>query len=228
MEIDSQSSMDAWRAALRLVVQEGSSYTDSRGRRCVEYLGLLIKVRSPRRVESPKTALCSFDRWICPSTEEIAASILSKDSHGYFYGYGERLFAGQMNQLDDYIIPLLKADPATRRAVAVAWNPSEDAKISESVPKTGTRGPESAAQNLPGVIFVDFKLRGGALHVTTSIRSNDIFFGWPANIYRTHVLQKYVADKLGARAGTLSTFSNSAHVFEDQREMIERVLPSSS
>ena len=83
-----------------------------------------------------------------------------------------------LNQLDDYIIPLLKSNPSTRRATASLWDPliHSSLKIHQS----------------PGLVFLDFKLRNNKLHLTAIVRSNDIFFGWPANIYQIFLIQKKI------------------------------------
>jgi thymidylate synthase len=60
--------------------------------------------------------------------------------------------------------------------------------------------------------------------MTAVIRSCDLFFGWPANIYQLYVLQKYVSEKVNCEIGTLSTFLASAHIFEDQFENIKKIL----
>jgi len=37
-------------------------------------------------------------------------------------------------------------------------------------------------------------------------------------------LQEYVAKELGCKTGSLTTFSNSAHIFKDQFEDIQKVI----
>ncbi|PIZ54003.1 hypothetical protein COY26_00300, partial [Candidatus Woesearchaeota archaeon CG_4_10_14_0_2_um_filter_33_10] len=70
---------------------------------------------------------------------------------------------------------------------------------------------------------IDFKIRKQKLNATMVVRSNDLFFGWPANLYQLFVLQDYIGKKLGCKTGSLTTFSNSAHIFKDQFEDIQQV-----
>ncbi len=56
------------------------------------------------------------------------------------------------------------------------------------------------------------------------IRSNDLFFGWPANIYQVSILQKFVAERIGCELGNIQTVSVSAHIFEDQFDDIKKIL----
>ena len=59
---------------------------------------------------------------------------------------------------------------------------------------------------------------------SSTIRSNDLFFGWPANLYQIYCLQKLVADELNVETGDIVTISNSAHFFKEDLEFIENLL----
>ena len=41
------------------------------------------------------------------------------------------------------------------------------------------------------MIMMNFNLRNNKLHVTAVIRSNAMFFGWPGNVYQSHLIQEY-------------------------------------
>ena len=69
-----------------------------------------------------------------------------------------------------------------------------------------------------------FKIIDNELTVTTVIRSNDMFIGWPANIYQIYLLQQYVAKAIGIKTGSITTISHSAHVFDEYKEEVEQVL----
>ena len=109
-----------------------------------------------------------------------------------------------------FLIPLLKSRPESGRSILVPWDTKKDARTD--------------ADEVPGIVAFDFKLRDGALNATAIIRNNDVFFGWPANVYQTYVLQKYVASKLGCRIGTLSILSCSAHIYEDLMSYVRKVV----
>lgn len=74
------------------------------------------------------------------------------------------------------------------------------------------------------MIVADFKVRDNKLNVTAVIRSNDLFFGFPANVYQIYILQEYVRKRLGIDTGDITFFSNSAHIFEDNFEDILKVI----
>jgi thymidylate synthase len=135
-----------------------------------------------------------------------------KQSQVFGYVYGSRLFkhTGNINQIHKYIILLLRKDKNTRRAVVTLFDPQRDSFIDHS--------------DVPGLICIDFKIRDNRLNITATIRSNDIFVGWPANIYQLFMLQDYVAARLDIKIGSITTFSTSAHIFDEHINMINRII----
>ncbi len=212
-----ESAYELWKKALIYIRDNGRDFEDEDGRICKEVFNLALKIKScPGDIEEPIKRLNDFEKWIYPSLDEIENNILSKDSSiGYEYSYGNRILAysgngSEMDQLNDFVLPLLEENQSSRRAVVTLWNPLLDSDLFK--------------KEVPGILSIDFKLRSGKLNVTEIIRSNDIFYGWPANIYQLYSLQKFVADELGAEPGFLTTVSTSAHIFEDQEKYIGKVL----
>jgi thymidylate synthase len=154
-----------------------------------------------------------FD-WIYPDTTEIKQAILEKNNSPYYkYSYANRIFnynQEEIDQLNTYIIPLLKKDPHTRRASITLTNP-----LLENDPNI---------EFLPGILSIHFKVAHNVLHTTVVLRSCDLFFGWPANVYHTFCIAEYICEKLGYRMGKISTFALSAHVYEHILPEIKRVL----
>jgi thymidylate synthase len=114
------------------------------------------------------------------------------------------------NQVDDFIIPLLKKDPNSRRAVVVLYSPVADSRVNK--------------KETPSLISIFIKIIEKKLTLTIVIRSNDMFIGWPANIYQVYLLQKYVGEKLGIETGSITTISHSAHIFTEYDEEIKAAL----
>ncbi|MEK0326012.1 MAG: thymidylate synthase, partial [Nitrosopumilus sp.] len=74
---------------------------------------------------------------------------------------------------------------------------------------------------------VMFKLRGKQLHMSVINRSNDLHWGLHAvNLFQFGVLQEYIACRLGADMGTQTHFSNSLHVYTDEkaRDITQRMI----
>ena len=214
MEIKSETIKDAWKSSLKYILESGEDFTDENNRVCREVLNLVTEVNNPGEdITVAIDVLNSFKKWVYPPLDEIGDLILSRKlSPTYSYSYGPRLFNFQntINQIDNFIIPLLKRNSFSRRGIVLVWNPIQDSNIYR--------------RDVPGLISIYFKIRKKSLNATIVVRSNDIFFGWPANLYQVFVLQDYLAKKLGCKIGSLTTFSNSAHIFKDQFEDIQKVI----
>ena len=214
MIIQGSSAVDCWKKAMKLVHEKGIDFVDENNRVCREYANLQIKLNdNTLDIEKPISLLNSFEEWRYPPLKEIRNVMLAVSPSPYHaYSYGPRIFNFQkkINQINNFIIPLLQSKPISRKAVVSLWDPIEDSNTLNS--------------DAPGLVMLDFKLRGNKLNVMGVIRSNDLFFGWPANIYQMRTLQEYVSKKLGCGLGEIVTFSVSAHIFKDQAEYINKIL----
>lgn len=212
MNITEKTTLGAWKSALNCLIVNGKDYLDNL-RKTREILNLVICIEEPTKdITRPIEIMRKSKKWVYPPMEEIESIVLSKKlAPAYSYSYGPRIFNyNSINQVDKFIIPLLKKDGFSRRAVVILWDPVIDANIYK--------------KDVPGLILVDFKLRDNKLNVTSFVRSNDIFFGWPANIYQIFCLLAYVSKQIGCDIGSITTFSSSAHIFEDQFESINKIL----
>ncbi|MGV8150201.1 MAG: thymidylate synthase [Candidatus Woesearchaeota archaeon] len=212
MEIIKNSTMDSWKNALSYILQNGEDFVDKDGRQCRETLNLTITIEDPEKdFETPIDIMQQFE-WVYPSKEELESIMLSRENlAGYEFSYGPRMsnFKGK-DQLNDFVIPLLKKDSTSRRAIVVLYDPSIDSNI--------------ISRNIPSLLYMHFKIRNGKLNLTGMIRSNDLFIGWPGNIYQMFIVQKYVSESLNIKTGSLTTISGSAHLFHEHFEMVEKIL----
>jgi thymidylate synthase len=213
MEIHAKNALDAWRKSLIYIQEQGKDFKDRDNRNCREVLNLVVKIENPEKDgDKPIDMIRQFE-WIYPNKEELSAIILNKEeSAGYEFSYGPRIFnySSIKNQINDFVIPLLKKDMNSRRAVVSLFNPLTDSNI--------------LSKNIPSIMFIYFKIIGDALDLTFFIRSNDFFIGWPGNIYQIMTLQKYVATQLNMKIGTLTTISCSAHIFHEHFDMINKII----
>ncbi len=217
MELEDFSTKDLWKKAIKYIRKEGQKFLDNDGRVCVEVNNLIIKIKNAENtdIDAPIDIISSKKKWIYPSKDELAGIMFkSFQNPAYDYTYGGRIFDfnEEVDQLNEFILPLLSKDPYSRRAILVFYDPSRDSLVDN--------------KNTPGIIYVQFRVVSGRLTVSCHIRSNDLFFGWPANVYQIYCLQGYVAEKLKLLKGDIYTISNSAHVFEDDFEYIDEVIGS--
>lgn len=216
MELIHNNIVELWKNALSLVVRQGKDFKDSEGRSYLEENNLVLTLtdtNDTQKMSEPIEIMMARKKWVYPSKDELS-SIMFKEYQAptYDYTYGGRIFSfdDKLDQINNFIIPLLKSDPLSRRAIVVLYNPLDDSNLSN--------------KNSPGIIYLQFRINAEKLNLNCHIRSNDLFFGWPANIYQIYTLQKFVAEKLRINKGSIATISNSAHVFSEDLDEVNRLL----
>jgi len=213
MIINEKSCIDAWKKSLRYILDNGADFRDKDERQCREALNLVVNIEQPEHdYDKPIDIMKGFE-WVYPSTEELSSIIFNREDLAiYEFSYGPRIFnfLGKKDQINDYVIPLLKNDPNSRRAIISLFNPQTDSDILN--------------KNVPSLLSIHFKIKDGKLNCTCIIRSNDFFIGWPGNAYQIYLLQKYVSEKLNIKTGMLSTISCSAHIFHEHFENINKII----
>lgn len=214
MHIIKDLTIDTWKESLRLILEQGREIIDRDNRLSKEVMNLTLTINEPYKdILAPIEVMKGFKKWSYPELDELEDVFFKKESSFvYYYTYGRRIFnySNTKNQIDDFIIPLLRKEPGSRRAVVMIYDPVLDSSIE--------------VKESPGLISIFFKVIDKTLTATTIIRSNDMFIGWPANIYQVYLLQKYVADRLGLNPGSITTISHSAHFFVEYTDEIKTVL----
>lgn len=141
------------------------------------------------------------------------AKDFSDDGETWRGGYGPRLrfwdnlplgsrTAGQPGPIDQlaHVVDLLKQDPLSRRAVIAIYNPTVDTEPGKDIPCND---------------FLQFQSRLGKLHMTVTVRSNDVMWGWSGiNAFEWSTLQEIVASMLGIGIGDLVFNIGSLHLYE--------------
>lgn len=150
--------------------------------------------------------------------EEICSP---KIPNGTIYTYGSRMRAWQgkdgeiIDQIAD-MIEYLKKDIYRKSALAITWIVEDEL----------TRRYKNKDKNSPCIILVQPNIQEGVLHLTAYIRSNDMFRAWPLNAFGLRKLQKIIVSSFGVEMGSLTTISNSAHIYQDNwnetKELLEK------
>ena len=124
--------------------------------------------------------------------------------------YGMRLFQPKpgLSQVKG-VIDRLRAEEGSRRAAAVIWTP-EDA-IRDS-------------QDIPCAFGAFYHVRDGKLTATTVMRSNNALLLLPYNTFEFGVIAELIAASVGVEFGSLVHYAASMHVFDDQRELAQKVI----
>ena len=73
-------------------------------------------------------------------------------------------------------------------------------------------------------VCLQFFIRDEALYMTTYMRSNDLWMGFPNDVFQFTVIQIYLAMKLGYKLGTYTHIAGSLHLYErDYKTSLENI-----
>lgn len=113
----------------------------------------------------------------------------------------------KFNQFE-YCYDLLRKDPNTRQAIIHIKTPRD------------TR--EYPTKDLNCTVYCQFILRDNKLHMSTHMRSNDLWMGVPYDCFFFMNLQVLMAMKLGVDIGTYTHYAGSLHLYmRDYKTSIE-------
>lgn len=114
------------------------------------------------------------------------------------YGYMLRYKYGfdQLQMCED----ILRNDPNSRQAV-INIKPPIDLR-------------ENSTHDLQCTICLQFLVRENKLYMTTYMRSNDLWMGFPNDVFQFTCMQIYLAMRLGLDLGTYTHIAGSLHLYE--------------
>jgi thymidylate synthase len=211
--LSGSSVTEVFSQALSLVVETGTPVSP-RGMPTREVLDVHLRVTQPRarllhipgvRVINPAFAVAetvwilsgSDDSWIFTYNGQLARYA---DDGVLLGAYGPRLrcWAGRVDQLHRVILTL-REDPDSRRAVIQLYDPARDAFGHSDVPCT---------------LGYRFHLRDGRLYMSADMRGQDVWTGFPYDLFAATVLHELVAGWLGAELGEYCHHVGSLHIYE--------------
>lgn len=108
------------------------------------------------------------------------------------YTYGSR-----MTEQIPYWIGVLKSTPNTNQAILQVGRP-DDYHLDDP----------------PCLRHIDMRVKDGVLFFYPYFRSWDLWGGFPANLGGIAVLQKYMADEIGVKAGLICATSKGLHIYK--------------
>lgn len=122
---------------------------------------------------------------------------------GAFHGaYGPRV-NGQLVEVQRQ----LKADPDTRQAVVAIWDKGQDLWTS--------------TVDLPCTLSLQFLLRKDGLELHTTMRSNDVWWGWTYDAFQFTRLQLSMARAMGVAVGPYVHRAGSLHLYERDFDAVD-------
>lgn len=129
--------------------------------------------------------------------------------------YGHKIFSrndGSASQWER-IVELLKHDPSSRRAV-LSFHGHD---FADRTIETG---------DVACITSIQFLIRSGRLIAITTMRSNDVFWGFPYDVFVMTSLQELMASTLGLELGSYFHQCGSLHFYDDKADRIGRILGS--
>ena len=203
----------------------------SRGGDCREIIGWSGTLENtqgsfltnPRRALDPAYAAAEFIWYMrrdddikmikeyAPQYEKFA------EANGKAFGaYGKRLDDGTRWDLLWLAEKLLRDDAESRQCVISIFTPF-DLRIV-------TTAGEAKPKDIPCTLTWQFILRDGLLHMVTSMRSNDVWLGFPYDVFVNTCIQRMLANQLGWEPGTYTHHVGSMHLYEKHRPALLEAL----
>jgi thymidylate synthase len=218
------SADELYVAACDAVLREGARVSP-RGLATTEVLGAHLCLTDPRRrlvdlpparVVNPAFAVAEAV-WILSGSDDPWIFLYNRALTRYTddgrlqgaYGPRMRHWGGRVDQLDR-IRRLLADDPDTRQAVIQLYDPDRD-----------TRGH----RDVPCTLGYRFYVRRGQLQMHTTMRSQDLWLGFPYDIFAATILQELLAGWLGVELGEYHHHVDSLHLYTTHTDDAARLSP---
>lgn len=211
-----KTATEAWLSLISDVSLNGRSYSP-RGLPVREILNNTVMVDMCHPVVLTKKRKLSYRFmaaeawWILAGRQDVesigkhckAIKNFSDDGETFFGAYGPKI-AKQI----DYVVETLKRDRDTRQAVLTIWR--ENPPITKDVPCT---------------VAVQWLIRDGLLHCIDTMRSSDVWLGFPYDVFNFSMLSWQILEELrdsglDLQLGTLYLNAGSHHIYEKDLETL--------
>jgi hypothetical protein len=134
-------------------------------------------------------------------------------AHGA-YGYRWRYSTGECQITR--AIKILREQSATRQAVVSMW---EQRDLCHALARD--------KKDIPCTLSLQYLLRDGELHAITTMRSNDIWLGFPYDVFAFSAMQQMIAWSVGAQVGNYYHRAGSMHIYQRDLDKIDRLSSDS-
>lgn len=236
-QIKAWSLPEAWRRVITTILEEGQEFEVGRGSETT----LTKKIAGSIEIVNPGNRPLIHEK--APADEEYLNQYVlqylytGQKEEGEEYTYGERMREaetrdGKVVDQVQRVIERLIDEPMDRQCtislrypedidiheppcltvVDVEIMPEDQAELSEF-----REAAETADQDGTGI-----------LNFYTYFRSWDAFAGFPTNLGGLQLLKEWMADRVGAKDGSIYAFSKNLHLYERQFEAAEALEPETT
>ena len=212
---------DVLRNTIKAIQADGNQIKATKGS-AIELTGVLLEITNPRarlsRTETrgkpfsclgelcwylAKTNDLGFIQYYLPEYSKYA------DGDTIYGGYGPRLF--NWDGLDQFanVVELLKSKPHSRQAVIQLFDAHDIVDQHKDIPCTCT---------------LQFMIRSSKLHMFTNMRSNDVSWGLPHDVFCFTMLQEIMARTLSVELGSYKHAVGSLHIYDINKNEAQQFL----
>lgn len=231
VKVNAKTIDDAWEYWYRLITKDAGSAESRDGTVVGEVINAVTVIKDPTRCilkskirKLPMRYMVGELLWYLsgnPSLDAIrlytsAWDRMSDDGVTVESNYGDRIqhaiceISGEVFDQLKMVEEMLRKDPASRQAVIhikqardLINHPSKDVNCT---------------------VCLQFFIREGKLYMTTYMRSNDLWMGFPNDVFQFTAIQIYLAMKLGVQLGTYTHIAGSLHLYErDYKTSLENI-----
>ncbi|MEQ1831062.1 MAG: thymidylate synthase [Pirellula sp.] len=196
----------------------------------IERIGVFIRLKNPRarlsRTESRGKVFSALGEllWYLSGSNEMEHIAYyhkkyreeAEDDGTVWGAYGPRLtrLHDKHNQMQN-VCELLKRNRTSKRAVVQLFDGNDIAN---------PHLLECRKKEIPCTCTLQFLVRKDRLHMFTSMRSNDAYFGLQHDIFAFTMIQELVARSIGVELGTYHHFVASLHLYDRDFQAARRFL----
>ena len=216
-----ESLDDVMRVSLQALLKDGHPVKATKGPN-TELIGVTLEITNPRarisRTESRgKPFSCLGELlWYLSACDDLAPIeyyipryALDADDGKLRGAYGKRMFDWAGSNQFANIAELLRRKSSSRQAVVQLFDRHDIAQPQKDVPCTCT---------------LQFLNRKDALHLVVTMRSNDVYLGFPHDVFCFTMLQEIMAVQLGLELGTYKHFAASFHLYDERVDRVKEFL----
>jgi len=212
---DATSAWEVWYDRLTDMAKDGFKQPSRVGNVVGEVLNAVTVIYNPKKgmVHSPLRNL-SIDYavgellWYLSGSDKLKDIVqygkfweqISDDGETLNSAYGYRIFKKFDFDQFNYVKALLKRDPLSRQAII---------HIKDAVDTI-----DYPTKDVPCTVALQYHIRDNKLHATTFMRSNDIWLGFPYDVFAFTSFQTLLAMQLGVEIGEYTHIAGSLHLYE--------------
>jgi len=209
--VEASTVAQTWLKVLNTVMNYGrlksTRYTSTNELREVFNMVAVVTREDPENI--------FFPEYLPFTKEELEAyypEVLSPlHIEGLSYTYGQRLRDYRGVDQIQRLIDLAKARPDSKKLYASTWDVEADSDAAM------TGDSPCLTQVLGGV-------QEGHFYFTVHFRSQDMFHGWPRNMFALRRLQALIAKEIGLPMGSITMVTHSAHIYSNDWQLAADTL----